>query len=341
MRLSIPDDFPSPRREYAPDRSPEVTRQPEVTLDPSPFDRRLERLREQADDKTPLKIPRRQYERQATLDLSPSREPAERHVRSRNDLSRSPLLPVRLHPEEKVLLADAGRFRVVTLKDISLTIYGGNEQAARSDLRFLQKQGLVTLDIVNARRDGRARPVGRFEVITLTDAGERVAHFANRIEPKQRLYHGLVKPREVEHDTQIYRAYQKEAEKLRAQGGEHFRVRLDFELKSEVQKAIYAARKSEPGRDLNEIKQQVAVQYRLPFVDNQIQIPDARIEYDLDQGSRAGFSDIEVITAAYHRGHLQSKVQTGFHLYASASDRSTISARAEGDHHTLDWILDL
>jgi len=46
---------------------------------------------------------------------------------------------------------------------------------------------------------------------------------ANRIEPGQHLYHGLVKPREVEHDSQIYRAYRKEAEKIQAQGGEHLR----------------------------------------------------------------------------------------------------------------------
>lgn len=238
-------------------------------------------------------------------------------------------------------LAEAGRFRVLALKDVVQNIYGGDERAARSDLRYLQRQGLVTLDIVNARRDGRVQPVERFEVVSLTDHGERAARIANRIEPGQRLYHGLVKPREVEHDTQIYRAYRKEAEKIQAQGGEHLRVRLDFELKAEVQKAIYQLRKAEPDREIDSSKQAVAEQLQLPFVNGGIQIPDARIEYDLDQGSRTGFSDIEVVTAAYHPGHLHSKVQAGFRLYASSSDHSTISARAEGDHHLLDRILDL
>jgi hypothetical protein len=301
----------------------------------------MERLRGQASQRNFPEIPRRQYEHKIAPDPELNRHPGERHVRSRNHLSLSPLLHVRLRPEERLTLAETGRFRVLALKDVVQTIYSGDERAGRSDLRYLQRQGLVTLDIVNARRDGRAKPVERFEVVSLTEHGERAARVVNRIEPGQRLYHGLVKPREVEHDSQIYRAYRKEAAKIQAQGGEHLRVRLDFELKAEVQKAIYQLRKSEPEREIGSIKQEVADQLQLLFVDDQIQIPDARIEYDLDQGSRTGFSDIEVVTAAYHPGHLRSKVQAGFHLYAASSDHSTISARAEGDHHLLDRILDL
>ena len=52
-------------------------------------------------------------------------------------------------------------------------------------------------------------------------------------------------------------------ERIEKEGGSNPRVRLDFELKSEVQKAIYAARKEDPERDLNEIKQQVAAEQSL------------------------------------------------------------------------------
>ena len=158
-----------------------------------------------------------------------------------------------------------------------------------------------------------------------------------------------MKPREVEHDSQIYRAYLKEAERIGNDGGERLRVRLDFELKAQVQKAIHAARKAEPQREIGDIKQQVAEQLELPYVNGGIQIPDARIEYDLarkgdqdvDQGSRSGHSDIEVLTAAYHPGHLRGKAQAGFRMYASASDRATLTARVEGEHHLLDDILEL
>jgi hypothetical protein len=71
------------------------------------------------------------------------------------------------------------------------------------------------VDIVNARRDGRSRSVERIEVITLTRAGEKLARMSNSFASDQNLYHGLVKPREAEHDAQIYRAYRKEWQKSR------------------------------------------------------------------------------------------------------------------------------
>jgi hypothetical protein len=251
------------------------------------------------------------------------------------------LTNLRLHREEKQLLGEVGRFRVIGLKDAAQTIYGGDERALRSDLRFLEKHELVSLDIINARRDGRAQAAERMEVITLTAKGERLARLTNVFVPEQKLYHGLVKPREVEHDSQIYRAYIKEAERIKATGGERLRVQLDFELKSQVQKAIYAARKAEPERDLDQIKQQVACEQQLPFIEHQIQIPDARIHYELDQGARCEFSDIEVVTSAYHAGHLRAKVQSGFHLYAAGSDAARLSAKIESEHHLLDYVLDL
>jgi hypothetical protein len=126
-------------------------------------------------------------------------------------------------------------------------------------------------------------------------------------------------------------------------------VRLDFEIKADVQKAIYAERKADPKRDMAEIKQQVATRLKLPFVDGKIQIPDARIDYDLpreanqdvDQRSRTGHEDIEVLTAAYHAGHLRSKAQAGFRNYASASDRATLTAKIEDDSHLMENILEL
>jgi hypothetical protein len=181
------------------------------------------------------------------------------------------------------------------------------------------------------RRDGRGGSVQRLEVATLTKSGSRLVRETAGLCENQKLYAGLVKPREIEHDTQIYRAYLKEAERIERSGGKNLRVQLDFELKSKVQKAIYAERKAAPDRDLTEIKQQVAERFDLPFVDNGIQIPDARIEYDLDQSSGS----------AYRPGHLRNKAQAGFHLYASSADHATLSAKIEGDHHLLEHILEL
>jgi hypothetical protein len=283
-------------------------------------------------------VPRRQYEKRQSVEAPIER--GERHVRSRHHLGPD-IAGIRLHQEEKALLGEVGRFRVLSVKDAAQSLYGGDERALRSDLRFLKERGLASVDIVNARRDGRSRSVERIEVITLTRAGEKIARRSNSFSPEQKLYHGLVKPREVEHDAQIYRAYRAEWGKIEREGGSNPRVLLDFELKSQVQKAIHAARKAEPDRDMQEIKQQVAAEHKLPFVDGQIQIPDARIEYELDQGARTGSSDIEVETAAYRPGHLRAKAQAGFHTYVSGRDAANVSRQIEGEHHLLDHILDL
>jgi hypothetical protein len=325
MRLDIEfdDDARYVRRERAPDRQPEPRPQkkPEPLVEQSPFDRRVQELKEQARQNRFPKIPGRHYERKQETDLPNER--GERHVRSRHHLQPD-VGRLRLHREEKTLLGEAGRFRVISVKDAARAIYAGDEGALRSDLRFLERKDLVSVDIVNARRDGRSRSVERVEVITLTRAGEKLARMGDSFPPDQKLYHGLVKPREAEHDAQIYRAYQKEWQKIEKEGGSNPRVLLDFELKSQVQKAIHAARKAEPERDMSEIKQQVAAEQQLPFIDDQIQIPDARIEYELDQGSRTGFSDIEVVTAAYRPGHLPCVNRSGIRRYIEKLLRSRL-----------------
>ncbi len=343
MRLDIgPDDaWRDLREERKPDRAPErevPQKKPEVLVESGPLHKRVPELKEQSHQNRFPEIPRRHYERKQVINIPNGRE--ERHVRSRHYLEPN-IAGFRLHQVEKILLAEVGRFRVISVKDAARSIYANDEQSLRSDLRFLESKGLVSVDIVNARRDGHHRSIERLEVITLTRDGQRLAGLSHSFPPDQKLYHGLVKPREAEHDAQIYQAFQKEWQKIEKAGGDNPRVLLDFELKSRLQKTIHAARKEEPERDLNEIKQQVAVEQRLPFLNGQIQIPDARIEYELDQGSRTGSSDIEVVTAAYRPGHLRSKAQSGFHTYVSARDASSITAKIEDEQHLLDHILEL
>ncbi len=256
-----------------------------------------------------------------------------------------------LRPEEKQLLREIGRFRVVRTADLRDTLYNGKARLLENDLKYLRNKGLIETQRVNLRRDGRRRTIERIDVVTLTKDGRDLLIKQADLPKDQKVYAGLVKPREVEHDSQIYRAYQKEAERIERNGGSNLRARLDFEIKADVQKAIYAERKADPKHDMAEIKQQVAERFELPFVDGKIQIPDARIEYDLprnaecdvdaDQGPRTGHDDVEVLTAAYHAGHLRSKAQAGFRNYASASDRSYLTAKIEDDHDMMREILDL
>jgi hypothetical protein len=261
------------------------------------------------------------------------------------------LTGLELRAEEKKVLAEVGRFRVVRVEDLARTIYDGKSRKLENDLNYLRDKGLVETRRVNLRHDGKRRAIERVEVVTLTKEGRSLLIKQGDLPQDQKVYAGMVKPREVEHDSQIYRAYRKEAERIESRGGTNLRVRLDYEIKSDVQKAIHAERKADPERDMAGIKEEVAAKLELPLVDGQIQIPDARIDYELprdvrrdvdnDQGPRTGHEDIEVLTAAYHAGHLRSKAQAGFRNYASASDMAALTSKIENDHHLMENILEL
>jgi hypothetical protein len=354
MRLDIPQDVP--HRGDGDSAEPATTdaRTLPRQVPESPIHRHLKSLQERVADyrlnhppverkhpESAQEVPR---ERRRPVASADPRRPAR---------AAGNIVGLALRPEERQLLREVGRFRVVRTADLRDTLYNGKLRPLENDLKYLRDKGLIETRRVNLRRDGRRRTIERIEVVTLTKDGRNLLIKQGDLPKDQKVYAGLVKPREVEHDSQIYRAYQKEAERIERNAGTNLRVRLDFEIKADVQKAIYAERKADPKRDMAEIKQQVAERFELPFVDGKIQIPDARIDYDLprdvnrdpsadqDQGSRTGHEDIEVLTAAYHAGHLRSKAQAGFRNYASTSDRSSLTARIEDDQHLMENILDL
>lgn len=346
MRHHIPRDISRPRMPEASHATPQLA--------PSPVDQRHDDLAARAENRRALQVSPASRDRSRP---EHPREARQRNVNCNHPMDQRPrrqaiapqAIGLSLREEERKVLTEVGRFRVITTRDLAETIYGNRQSRMERDLAFLRGKGLVQVDSVNARRDGRGGRIERIEVVTLTKDGRAVARQTSGLRQDQKLYAGMVKPREVEHDAQIYRACLKEAERIERKGGTNLRVRLDFELKSQIQKAIYANRKANPERGMDEIKQQVARQFDLPFVDGGIQIPDARIEYDLprkddqeiDQGPRTSHEDIEVLTAAYRPGHLRKKAQAGFHVYASPSDRATLTAKIEGDHRLMERILEL
>jgi len=302
---------------------------------------RMERNEQLSNVNSFPKIPRPPHEHNLKPVAIADPPRVERRPRRDHDPRNDVGIGVHLRPQEIKALSEVGRFRVVAVRDLAEIVYGGDRNALERDLGYLERKGIVSLRSVNARRDGSWRQPERIQVVTLTRPGKKIVRQVGSFRQDQQLYAGLVKPREVEHDTQIYRAYLKEMDRIDRLGGSNPRVVLDFEIKRNVQRAIYGQRKADPDRDLNEIKEQVANEFNLPYVDNQIQIPDARIEYDLDQGSRVGSSDIEVVTGAYRPGHLRSKAQAGFRLYAGARDRARLGRDIEDEHHMLHEILDL
>jgi hypothetical protein len=348
MRLDLPQELPRRRTPDVPHSAP--------PLEPSPIELRRDALAARAADPQPMpQLSRPRQDRAIRIDRS--REHRQRVLvpdrpmdqRTRRQAIPQHMVGISLRAEEQKVLAEVGRFRVISTRDLAETVYDNRSSRMERDLAFLREKGLIQVDAVNGRRDGHGGRVERIEVVTLTRPGRDAARQISGLPQDQKLYAGMVKPREVEHDAQIYRAYRTEAEKIERKGGHNLRVKLDFEIKSEVQKAIHAERKAAPEREMTNIKQQVAQKFELPYINGGIQIPDARIEYErpreadqeFDQGSRTGHEDIEVLTAAYRPSHLRNKAQAGFHLYASSSDRATLIAKIEGDHYLMENILEL
>jgi hypothetical protein len=343
MRFDLPNE-PEIARRRDPDSKTAPTTGPAIpALPESPSDSRLSHLQSPAREVVRQSPPKASVEGVHEVEPGGRKRAPEHRPRRTREGAAVQVAGIRLRPEERRLLAETGRFRVLNLKDVAATIYNGDVRGMRTDLDFLQKRGLIALDSVAPRNDGHWRSDPRIEIVTLTKAGERVTRETGELLSEQQTYNGLVKPREAEHDSQIYRAYLKEAERIEKAGGTNLRVELDFELKSKAQKAIHAAQKADPSRTMDEIKHEVAAQQELPFVRDKIEIPDARIHYDVDdqgQGSRAAFSDVEVVTAAYRPAHMRAKTQAGFRMYANASDHSRLG-KVEDEQHMLDWVMEL
>ncbi len=360
MRIDIPQDIPR-RREVTPGPpKPDVSRQPE----PNPVQRHLQSLRDRAGQNRLNHAPPRpdpsrplRREREVSTRSRKVKDPRESSDprRTRRDRIPSQTIGMQLRPEERKAMFELGRFRVVRTRDLADAIYDGKQRKLDEDLNYLRSKGLVETRYINLRRDGTRRQIDRVEVATLTRDGRAWLKKSGEVPQGQTVYYGFVKPREIEHDSLIYRAYRDAARRIESDGGSNLRVKLDFEIKAEVQKDIYRARKADPKRDMTEIKKEVAEKRELPFVNGSVQIPDARIEFDRngeenarnvnqdqDQGSRTGgHEDIEVLTAAYSRGHLRAKAQAGFRSYAAGADRPSITAKIEDDHDMMRDILDL
>ena len=274
---------------------------------------------------------------QHSLELPRERSIAPRRKKRDRDSG----LGLQLRTEEWRLLLEVGKFRVVAAADLEREIYKSNPGQFRHDLQFLKEQGLIDRHFLNLRRDGKGDRIRRFEALTLTKNARKLLISTGRAPEKQELYAGLVKPREAEHDAQIYRAYLKEATEIESGGGKNTRVQLDFELKAQVNRAVHQARKADHTRDQHEIKQEVAEQFSLQVQHNRIVVPDARLEYELPNGGGSAHVDLEVATSAYRHGHIASKAQAGFKIYISSGDIGRLGAGVTDDHDLMSEILDI
>ena len=213
----------------------------------------------------------------------------------------------RLRKSEIRTLVDLGKFRVIAAGDLADHAYGGQRDQMQNDLRNLLRQGLVQKGVFEGPEQTPR------ELLTLTKRGHRLIR-SNRMVPlDQTIYSGFVKPREANHDANLYQLYNKELTRILKVGGRNPRVILDFELKRKINRDL-----AKFGR---EARPEIARSHGLRVVRGRIPVPDVRIEYEKTNGEIARV-DLELVTEHYRGRSLADKVKAGFSLY---------TARGEGD----------
>ena len=255
-----------------------------------------------------------------TLPRGPEREPVE----ARGQV-------YRLRESESRILATVGAFRVVRADDLQPT--RSSRDVWTGDLRSLADQGLVQTRTVEVNRE----PIA---VVVLTRAAKEVldTHRTSEESRPQEFHAGLVKPREIAHDSQLYRLYQAEAERIEHAGGHVTRVVLDYELKRDYQ--TFLNRPERPAdADGAEDMAAFAAASGLPIVDGHLELPDLRIEYESADG-RLETRDVELVTEHYSRAQLAGKAAACFALYrAAGAGRTRGTGGTPIDPHHLDRLL--
>ena len=229
-----------------------------------------------------------------------------------------------LRGSESRTLATVGAFRVVSSRD--LRDHDGSPADPRSgDLRHLREQGLIETTRVPGYRD---------HAVSLTKDGRSLleSHRDHDHEHSQTFYAGLGRERELEHDLQVYRAYEQAKDRLVDRGAHIERVVLDHELKSEYQRWLHERDKDHddydghPDRTPDEIREW-AHEHDLPYFDDEVHFPDVRVEYQEPDG-RWEREDIEVVTPHYRGAHGASVARSGFSCFRGLSLRLSTSGAA-------------
>jgi hypothetical protein len=211
-------------------------------------------------------------------------------------------------------LQEIGKFRVISASDLAKFAYDGNHERMNSDIRHLARQSLITDQTVEIPRKKTLR------IVTVTKTGHRLLRNTNQLPAGQPIYYGLAKPREVSHDADLYRLYQKEVEAIERRGGRPLRVFLDYELKRNLNRDL--ARLG-PEKDNPDRKSEVAENHHLVLVNGKIPVPDLRVEYETAE-LELRHVDLELATRDYRPRAMAEKVSAGFSLYGRSEDTSRL-----------------
>src|SRR6266436_4850099 len=235
-----------------------------------------------------------------------------------------------LRSSEIAAMRDIGTFRTVDVRDLGRFVYDGDEARLRYDIASLRAQRLVEeKNLFRAHRSAR-------KLVTLTAVGERLVRKESGLPEDQRIYHGFVKPKELDHDADLYKVYQKAAEEIREKGGKLMRVRLDFELKESINRAKEAARHLS-GDERKRLLTAAAEEHGLSIDDMTIHLPDIQVEYETREGG-VERNNLELLSRNYREEGIRGKAAAGFKIYARTGDSNRIR-RALRDTGVIGEVL--
>jgi hypothetical protein len=221
-----------------------------------------------------------------------------------------------LRSSEMEAMTDIGRFRTVDVQDLSRFAYRGDAAHMRQDLESLRGQRLVEEKTVfRAHKSAR-------KMLTLTEQGHRIVRKASGLRDGQRIYHGFVKPKEIDHDADLYKVYQKAVQEIEEKDGKPLRIRLDFELKERVNRA------KEEGKRLSEkeraiLLRTVAEENGLTIKGATIHLPDIQVEYETRDG-KIERENLELVSQNYREDGIRGKAAAGFKIYVRNGEGNRI-----------------
>ena len=230
-------------------------------------------------------------------------------------------------------LQEVGLYRCASHRDLVEAHFSGNRFAAAKGLQRLVRSGAMRQHQVRGPKGGA------FTVYTLTKAGAALAQrlAVNRgLDPEQRAWAGMVKPREAAHDADVAKACRKEIEALTARGARVRRILIDAELKGILAKRSETTRVKKGKEEADRARRKAAGELHLPCDDQgHVQIPDAQIQY-VDESANIGRVNVEVTSDKYMQASIQAKSAAGFSMHGpgkggqAANTRTSLSSPGGG-----------
>lgn len=206
-----------------------------------------------------------------------------------------------------------GDFRVVSYRDIQSECFDGHAFTAGRAVRQLLSEGLVEVHEVQPRRARRGGNGRGFKVLALAPAGAaRVRERRRARGCERRVWQGVVRPRELEHDAGVSELVLETVDRVKSLGGTIVSIRLEAELKGAVARSVSAA--AARGLDPAAARSRAARALAVP-VDEEgaCCFPDVLVEVRDGDGEVSSLA-LELVTGSYSRRQVQRKMQMGMVL---------------------------